>query len=1040
MYKVFVDMMRCKPNETGIKRFVYADRIIIISLLILLIAVALFVRVRWERKMLGLDVISPEKKEMLCENLSNSDFASDFSPLIVDGTPLPYDAFTHTIYYASQEPASRRFNGIIRTRDADSKAYVIYDEYASDVEAAIREGHSFGVLIISVQGYAVYELTLTTLPIVNIEAYDSYVNNKHAGRIDIWNADQGSIFQDLVSDHNITYKLSESAETYTVRLIKDIETQNSKADLLGLGESKRWKLYSVNENDYSYIRSILSYELWNGITEEAELKRPYRLTEVICDNEYKGLFVLVPVPDRKDADMPRSTIVNHIETEDPDEADTFLPDISKFDNLGDLLVFMQYTGSTLPLNDFYLINEPDHAYYSPGKLEYGFGRYAGRYRYLEWTFDKIFDPEDIGLEDQTQNNAITKDCRDRWSVLRTSVLAVDTLGNIIKNMSDMMINSGYIYRVGRTEEEYNESIYVLTDYINTRVEALDLYYGLESETEAEPLFTDDMDYDYCDICLRLDNAFAVEDIKMFLKDGTVYYLMPSYADKCRISWLFDDKNYGVRIDGNEIRSGDPMTMAAGNEMHYIELTDRTSDVDVTREYPLYYMQSGNLPTVFIDTYSSTTAYINRSKENSEPGEMIVYDRNGDMDSAVSIDSVRARGRSSFAMAVKKSYRIKLEKKTNVLKMGNRQEYLLIANTYDESLIRNASAYELAGRLGMNVSIDYEFADVYFNGEYKGNYLITEVPTEAVILNTPENDLGELKVFSLEYPEEGDTFFTDEYGRYYKIRYPKECSEDECMSLEKKMNGILRKILECDTEDEYEDLSRYIDTRSFALMYIMDRLCNEVDSGYYSTYYYIDPVTGKLFAGPAWDYDRAWGNDDRARSIEIDSYSQSIQGMMMDIPYFAEEVKEIIEDSTEIFDELPTIPGEMIGAIESSAKMNDIIAIDDTTGFSADYRTETQQIAEYMSLRRDFLLDTVYNPDKYLRVYLRDRLFGEVVWIKKEDGMTSEIIDDMKAVYECDHYYTESGEEIEAGCHITDGMVALPDFYIESGFDQDAWWH
>ena len=135
------------------------------------------------------------------------------------------------------------------------------------------------------------------------------------------------------------------------------------------------------------------------------------------------------------------------------------------------------------------------------------------------------------------------------------------------------------------------------------MEALDLYYGLESETEAEPLFTDDMDYDYCDICLRLDNAFAVEDIKMFLKDGTVYYLMPSYADKCRISWLFDDKNYGVRIDGNEIRSGDPMTMAAGNEMHYIELTDRTSDVDVTREYPLYYMQSGNLPTVFIDTYS-----------------------------------------------------------------------------------------------------------------------------------------------------------------------------------------------------------------------------------------------------------------------------------------------------------------------------------------------------------------------------------------------------------------------------------------------------
>ncbi len=48
--------------------------------------------------------------------------------------------------------------------------------------------------------------------------------------------------------------------------------------------------------------------------------------------------------------------------------------------------------------------------------------------------------------------------------------------------------------------------------------------------------------------------------------------------------------------------------------------------------------------------------------------------------------------------------------------------------------------------------------------------------------------------------------------------------------------------------------RYIDLDSFAAMYLMDLITNEVDANDYSTFYYI--LQGKIYAGPAWDYDRA----------------------------------------------------------------------------------------------------------------------------------------------------------------------------------------
>ena len=100
----------------------------------------------------------------------------------------------------------------------------------------------------------------------------------------------------------------------------------------------------------------------------------------------------------------------------------------------------------------------------------------------------------------------------------------------------------------------------------------------------------------------------------------------------------------------------------------------------------------------------------------------------------------------------------------------------------------------------------------------------------------------------------DCYFTVESG-IYEIKSPKEAIESEVVYLTDFMENVEKLVAESVSGASRNVWEQYIDLDSFAAMYLMDLITNEVDANDYSTFYYI--LQGKIYAGPAWDYDRAF---------------------------------------------------------------------------------------------------------------------------------------------------------------------------------------
>ena len=89
-------------------------------------------------------------------------------------------------------------------------------------------------------------------------------------------------------------------------------------------------------------------------------------------------------------------------------------------------------------------------------------------------------------------------------------------------------------------------------------------------------------------------------------------------------------------------------------------------------------------------------------------------------------SIRGRGNSTWNLVDKRPFRIRFDEPREMLSSGHRaRNWTLISNHNDFSLMRNYSVYFFAGLLdGMNVAPWAQFVHVYFNGEYKGVYMMS----------------------------------------------------------------------------------------------------------------------------------------------------------------------------------------------------------------------------------------------------------------------------------------------------------------------------
>ncbi|MBR3991268.1 MAG: CotH kinase family protein, partial [Clostridia bacterium] len=233
------------------------------------------------------------------------------------------------------------------------------------------------------------------------------------------------------------------------------------------------------------------------------------------------------------------------------------------------------------------------------------------------------------------------------------------------------------------------------------------------------------------------------------------------------------------------------------------------------------------------------------------------------DISVPETKIRGRGNSTW-IHEKKSYKLKFPEKICLMRAdeGNTEakEWTLLACHSDKSLIRNYVAYRMARRLdGIEWSPYAEMAEVYLNGEYRGVYMLSEqVEVKADRVNITDgakkDDIG----FFIEIDSWAKGEYNEDWFTMGGIKYSVKSDfrdKDQVIAMKCHLETVYNVILEGDREkiEEYVDIPSAVDT------YLLNEVYMNVDVDWSSFFMYFKEPQGKLFFGPVWDQNLAFGN-------------------------------------------------------------------------------------------------------------------------------------------------------------------------------------
>ncbi|MBP3476269.1 MAG: CotH kinase family protein [Lachnospiraceae bacterium] len=549
------------------------------------------------------------------------------------------------------------------------------------------------------------------------------------------------------------------------------------------------------------------------------------------------------------------------------------------------------------------------------------------------------------------------------------------------------------------------------------------------------------------------------------KDNMFYLFLPSYADTSNVRIYFEGAEkitFEEAGESHELKKG--MTMQ-NLQLDKVYQTAFVKNSQTERETQFMMMRSAFLPTLFIQTQSGTMETVDTDKSYQEPGNYVLMDAEGALVYADNLDHITGRGNSTWKYP-KKSYSIKLANPADLLGMGSARAWILLSNVEDITYLRNKITYDMAVSAGMTGAPESRYIDLYINNEYNGMYLLCEKiePGENRI---PMTDLGlenkklnkEIQLSESVYTERSKGVYLeknpkdisggyiierDEYSKYteeisgfqssllgdlYVIKSPEYASAEEVAYI----SGLFAEMEEAIVaqngvnQDTGESYLHYIDLQSFAQKYMIEEICKNNGGGATSSYFYKpeDAVSTKIFGGPVWDYDKAYGavdgiNDSRRDLCYLTQRNEgtTLFWYLNQQPEFKEAVSECYEKFfadylTEVLNEKIE---EYMSQMHCSADM-DVIRWQEIYGIPEPYEKRVSVITDFITERKAFLDEvwlqdaevcTVHfvAPEWYRDTYM-SAVKGECLTAipMQEKGQESN-----GRIFE--GWYTESGEEFD----------------------------
>lgn len=432
-------------------------------------------------------------------------------------------------------------------------------------------------------------------------------------------------------------------------------------------------------------------------------------------------------------------------------------------------------------------------------------------------------------------------------------------------------------------------------------------------------------------------------------DGAQYLFLPASADLTKLPLRFElSENKGALV-----LSGDKSSLTLDAAEQSVDLTALASETDgcyvVTARIgggdalTVRVMQGTGIPTLYLtsSTEDQNRDWVDASKENKTTASAYMISADGAAIYDGSVKQLKARGNSTFLHTEKKSYQIKLSSGADLLGTGEQvKTWVLLAGYFDATQMHDKLVKDLAAQLGMSYTASCGWVNLYYDGEYRGVYLLSEkngIGETSVNINQLEKqyELVNKNYGTGMVVEEGKNSFgntvrytknvqdtwtaTDETGGYllemnyhtmedassfmtsqgyaFNVKSPEWCGKGAMDYISEFYQGFENAVYASDKSGKNSEgkyYHEYVDLDSLVKTFVLQELTKNCDGFRYSQFFYF--TNGKLYAGPVWDqemtFGSGWSNYTGPDSMEYFDLGEAL----IQIPHFKAAVQKYYNET------------------------------------------------------------------------------------------------------------------------------------------------
>ena len=505
--------------------------------------------------------------------------------------------------------------------------------------------------------------------------------------------------------------------------------------------------------------------------------------------------------------------------------------------------------------------------------------------------------------------------------------SVGTTAETTFTVTGLTAGMGYYFvAAGRTKvAAENDKVYFSAKWSNT----------LYAQTDPTPA-------DVTSVAATVDG----HQITLTEKDGAKYLFLPASADLTKLSLTVtttpeSDKVLLTGDKGTAYLQGtvDLTAVAAANADGYREITASVGKGKQTLTFRV--MQASAIPTMYLTSSGAAQGrdWVDASKSNAATGTMNLIGTDGVPVYSGELKQIKARGNSTFTYAEKKSYQIKLAEPSDLLgKQEQVKTWVLLASYFDATQMHDKMVKDLAAELGLAYTASCDWVNLYYDGEYRGVYLLSEknsVGAASVAITDME------EAYKAQNPSYGDNMSTglsqNAYGQQYQytkdltepknitggylielnydkwdevsgfktrqgvafnVKSPEWCGDSTMKYISEYYQAFEDAVYATNEAGAYTGYNAstgkyfydYVDMDSLVKVFLLQELALNCD-GFISSVYFYKDADGIMYAGPIWDQDMTFGTGwSKTNAADIEDYHYLAKALIQ-IPAFKTAVVE-----------------------------------------------------------------------------------------------------------------------------------------------------